>query len=99
MGIKKNKGGDIPTTILVVMVIAICCLALYTFSKTSSNVRGSFVGIGLMEKLNSQIENRTFNGESPNGLYLEKRGTTGILWGKKEFLLFSVEYKVPNTSD
>jgi len=90
---KKNKRGDIPTTILVIMVITICCLALYTFYKTSSNVRSSFVGIGLMGKLNSQIENRTFNGESPAGLYIEKKETTGMFWWKKEFLVFSAEYK------
>jgi flagellar basal body-associated protein FliL len=93
MAAKKNKRGDIPITILVLGVIVICTLAMYSFISSTNKVRNSFVGIGLVEKLNSQIESKIFNNENPGGLYLEKRSDNGILFWKKDVLLFSVEYK------
>ncbi len=92
---KKNKRGDIPITILVIGVIAICGFALFTFLSSSRHVRSYFVGIGMMEKLNSQIEQKIFNGENPAGLYLSKNVNKGVLFWKEDVLLFSVEYKGP----
>ena len=89
----KNRKGDIPITILVIGVLIICALAIFSFFSSVIKMSNSFVGIGLTEKMNSQIEERTFNGQSPNGLYLENKITKGILFWKKEIILFSVEYK------
>ncbi len=89
----KNKRGDIPITILVIGIILVCCVALISFVSSTIKARNYFVGIDLVEKINAQIEEKIFNNENPAGLYLEKKGTEGILWWKKEVLLFSVEYK------
>jgi hypothetical protein len=93
MEIKKNKRGDIPTTILVIGIIAVLGYAIFSFVHSTSHIRDSFVGIGLMEKLNSQIEGKIFNSQNPAGLYLEEKENKGLLFWKKDVLLFSVEYK------
>ena len=61
---KKDKHGDIPLTILVIGIVVICALALFSFSSSTAKVRNSFVGIGVLEKMNSQIEQNYFYGES-----------------------------------
>jgi hypothetical protein len=58
----NNKRGDIPITILVVGVVLICAIALVSFFSTSIKVRNSFVGIGLVEQLDAQIEENSFYG-------------------------------------
>jgi hypothetical protein len=92
---EMNKRGSesVPTTVLVIGVIIVCGIALYTFFSTSIHVRNSFVGIGLIEKLNSQIEGKVFNNQNPAGLYVEKKENQGFLFWKREVLLFSAEYK------
>lgn len=89
----RNKRGDIPITVLVIGVIAVCCMALFSFSLSTTKIRDSFVGLGMMEKINSQIENKTFYSEDPAGLYLEKNMTSGILFWSKQVLSFSVDYR------
>jgi hypothetical protein len=93
MADKMNKHGDIPVTILVLLVLAIYGFALYSFISSTSHIRNSFVGIGLTEKLNSQVEARVFNNQNPAGLYLEQKENQGILFWKKEVVLFSTQYK------
>jgi len=88
-----NKRADIPTTILVIGVLLICTIALFSFFSSTIRVGNSFVGIGLVEKLNLQIEARVFRGENPAGLYVEKKATKGFLFWSREVLLFSAEYK------
>ncbi len=88
-----NKRGDIPVTILIIGVILICCLAIFSFFSSTAKIRKSFIGLGVMEELNSQIEEITFNGGNPEGIFIEKKITKGILWWKREVILFSAEYK------
>lgn len=88
-----DKRGDIPLTILVIGIILVCCIAIFSFSSSTIKARNSFVGIGFVEKLNSQIEDKIFAGQDPTGLYLEDKVSQGILFWKKEVVLFSVEYK------
>ncbi len=90
---KMNKRGDIPVTILVIGVVLICCLAIFSFFSSTAKIRKSFVGLGVMEELNSQIEEAAFNRSSPEGIFLEKKLAKGILWWKSESILFSAEYK------
>jgi len=95
-GKRMNKKGDIPTTVLVIGVFVVCSLALGSFYVSNFKVEKSFVGIALMEEMNSQIERNLFSGESIDGLYKEKNETKWIPeWGfnwRKEIIVFSVEY-------
>jgi hypothetical protein len=90
---RMNKKGDIPVTILVLLVIVIYCMAIYSFLVSMSSIRNSFVGIGLTEELNSQVEQSVFNNQNPAGLYLEEKENQGILFWQKPVVLFSVEYQ------
>ena len=58
----KNRKGDITITILVVEVLLLCAFALATFVSSDIQVRNSFIGIGQVQKLNSQIEQNSFYG-------------------------------------
>jgi hypothetical protein len=55
-----NKRADIAQMILVVGVVFICSLALLSFNISNLNIRNSFDGLGLVEQLNSQIEENYF---------------------------------------
>ena len=98
-----NRRADIPVTVLVIGVFFICALALLSFYNSNIKVRNSFVGIRLMNEMNSQIEQTLFDGKNPAGLYLEKKGKGKLLelerveefpyFKRKEKILFSAEYK------
>jgi len=91
-GLKKNKRGDIPITILVIGVFAVCMLAVLSFITNTISLRNSFVGIDLVEKINEKIEV-----ENGNYFYdsINKGRIDYIFNGFKEELLFSVEYRRP----
>lgn len=57
---KKNKRGDIPITVLVIGVFAVCALALFTFFVADFKMSNSFVGLNIMEEMNSQIDEYLF---------------------------------------
>ena len=57
---KKNRKADLPVTILVIGVFAVCSLALFSFLMSSLEAGNSFIGVGLMENLNSQINSYYF---------------------------------------
>lgn len=93
---KMNHKGDIPVVILVIGVFMICGLALFSFYNANSNVRDSFVGIKKMDEMNSQIEQRLFDGQNPTGLSREEKGHEVLDLGqmgkfayKREIILFS----------
>jgi hypothetical protein len=86
-----NKRGDIPLTILVIGVFAVCTLALISFIYSSYLINKAFVGVEIMEKANIQIESH-----STDHLYLDKKVTVfspewGFDWFKDK-IIFSVEY-------
>ena len=56
----KNKRGDIPVTILVIGVIAICGLALLSFFSSSFKLEQSFTNVPVMEELNVKIAEYNF---------------------------------------
>ncbi|VVB83241.1 Membrane-bound lytic murein transglycosylase C [uncultured archaeon] len=58
----RNRKGDIPTNILVLGIVLVCGIALISFFYSTVKMRDSFVGIGLVEQLNSQIEENSFYG-------------------------------------
>ncbi|HUW44115.1 MAG TPA: hypothetical protein VMV95_04105 [Bacillota bacterium] len=52
----KNKRGDIPITILVIGVLAICALAIFTFYTSSRNFKNGFDSIDIIEKISIEKE-------------------------------------------
>ncbi len=91
--INMNRRGDIPITFLVIGIILVCCIAVFSFISSTIKTRDSLIGVNLVEKLNSQAEEKISNNENPTGLYVEKKVTRGFLFWSREVLLFSAEYK------
>lgn len=58
---KQNKKGNIPVTILVIGVFAICTLTILSFIVFSYNTSKHFVGPGLIETILSMEEELKFN--------------------------------------
>ena len=57
----KNKKGDIPITILVIGVFAICTLAILSFKFMDiKNTKGFYESIEAIEEMNSQIQKYYF---------------------------------------
>ncbi|MFH1503548.1 MAG: hypothetical protein ABIE36_02735 [Candidatus Diapherotrites archaeon] len=91
---RVNKKADIPVTILVIGVFAVCVLALIIFLNSSHYAGKYFAGINLIEEAKARIE-----AGSLNHLYLDKRKTKfdieigeGGISFFKEKIIFSVEY-------
>jgi hypothetical protein len=91
-----NKKGDLPVTILVIGVFAICGLALLSFFNSTIQIKKSFVGIDLMEEMNYKIEEGNFLGKPADDFYLEKNATKGFLWWSEDVVVFSVKYTSPS---
>ena len=66
---KMNKRGDVPITILVIGVFTVCALALFTFFVADFKMSNSFVGLKIMEEMNSDIDEYLFykNGGKDEG--------------------------------
>jgi len=58
----KDRKGNIPVTVLTIGTVLICCLAFLSFNLSTVNVRNNFAGLGVLEQLNSQIEENYFYG-------------------------------------
>lgn len=56
----KNKKGDIPITFLILGVFLICSFALVSFYISTNRVDRNFVGVGLIEEMNAEIEKYHF---------------------------------------
>lgn len=48
---KMNKRGDIPITILVIGILAICTLAIFSFYFSNRSVKSGFSSVGVIEKV------------------------------------------------
>ena len=91
---KINKRADIPVTILVIGVFAVCVLALLSFLNSTHHFGKFFSGVGLIEEANARIE-----AENLNYIYLDKTATKLDLKDDgegfhlfEEKIIFSVEY-------
>jgi len=60
----KNKRGDIPITIFVIGVLAICILAIFSFYSSDRNVKDDFSSVGVIEKVLIVKEKISLYGES-----------------------------------
>lgn len=69
----KNKRGDIPVTILVIGVFAICALAIFSFLYSTKQVQNNFVGVGLIETVLAVEEEIRFDDFSELGRFSEKQ--------------------------
>ena len=56
----RNRKGDIPITILVIGVVAICGLALLSFFSSSFKLEKSFTNVPVIEELNVKIAEYNF---------------------------------------
>ncbi len=91
---KMNKKADVPVTILVIGVFAVCTLALLSFMYSSNKLNKSLDGIKLMEEANAKIEKGNLN-----YLYLDKKEKRLDIGSDeegfslfKEKIIFSLEY-------
>jgi len=82
---EKNKKGDIPVTILVIGVVAVCIMALLSFLSSTAKVRNSFVGIGALEEMNLQRERNYFY------------KTSGLVTGDYEYVASIFDYAKENS--
>jgi len=90
-GFFENKRGDVPVTILVIGVFAVCTLALFSFIFSVASVNNSFENLEVMEKVNIQIE------QNPSADFYEEitKKEFSLNWDfefLKEVVVFSVEY-------
>lgn len=56
----KDKRGELPILVLVIGVIAICVLAIVSFSVSIFNTNNSYYGIRTMQEMNKFIEEYNF---------------------------------------
>jgi hypothetical protein len=90
-----NKRGDLPVTLLIIGVFAVCTLALLSFFYSSFLLHKSFVGVDMVENANIQIETQNLE-----HFYTYKNATKfspGLSAEEgihlfKEKIIFSVEY-------
>ena len=61
---RMNKKGDISIVILVIGIIAVCFLAIFSFVKLNDKISDDFLGIGLIETMNSIEEEQDFYDET-----------------------------------
>jgi hypothetical protein len=101
-----NNKADIPVTVLVIGVFAVCSLAMVSFFYVNVKVINSFVGLNLIEEVSADMEKINFpkqseikgpdiqteKGSGKTMLYREKKTKTGIWPFRKEKLVFSVKY-------
>lgn len=59
-----NKRGDIPITIFVIGVLAICALAIFSFYLSDRNAKNSFNSIDVIEKILVEKEKISLYNES-----------------------------------
>ncbi|NCN51672.1 hypothetical protein GW931_01540 [archaeon] len=55
-----NKKGDLPVTLLVIGIFALCGFALLTFFISDFRAGNSFVGISILQKVNSNADEYSF---------------------------------------
>lgn len=103
-----NKKGDVPITILVIGIFAVCSLALFTFILADVRTSNSFVGISELSELNFKINQYKFlesqevpldrilqvTGaiEEEDGIYLYVEKNKSFLGGRG--LEFFAKYKI-----
>ncbi len=89
--LKKNKKGDVPTTVLVIGVFVVCGLAIASFFYSSILFSDSFKDIGTMQKANLQIEKNSFQNYHDETIG-QKFSFSWDFDFLKKVIIFSVDY-------
>jgi len=84
----KNKRGDIPITIFVIGVLAICILAIFSFYSSKRDVESDFSSLSAIEKVLITKEKISFYNESLEFTQEQMKEIFGI----KDDLDFQVKY-------
>jgi len=81
----KNKQGSTPLaiTILTILTLLLCCSAYASFILSTAKARNSFVGLGIIEQLNSQIEQNYFYGREIETISSSTNIFTAINYAKE----------------
>jgi len=95
-----NKKGDLSVTLLVIGVFVVCTLAMVLFFVSGVQDSKSFVKVGLIEKLNSRIEQGDSTvdgtGKNPEGKevpYLEEKSILNPMFGESYVGFYVRHYK------
>jgi len=62
--LSRNKKGDIPITILVIGVLAICVLAIFSFSISKQGIENGLSSVSVIEEISTTKEKISFYSES-----------------------------------
>lgn len=93
-GLKVNKKGSIPITILVIGVFVVCTLALFSFFAANISLRNMYAGIDKIEEANVYLEKSELH-KLPLEVYKSHYSLDYVKRGFKDELLFRVEYENP----
>jgi hypothetical protein len=94
---RLNKRGDVPITLLVIGVFAICTLALLSFFLANLKIEKAFSGVSLMENVNSIAEKiKFYEINSLNVDFGETKNGDSILKTEKKEDYYSIigQYKI-----
>ena len=87
----KNRRGDVPVTVLVIGVVAICGLALFSFFNSVSQVRKNFEGVDKIYEMRLEIEKDSLDYSYKEISKNKFKISLTDSW-IKEKVVFSVEY-------
>ncbi len=88
----KNKKGDLPITLLVMGVLAVCIFALLTFYITDTNKRGNaFSGLDKIQEANINLEQGTGITQIGGRRVVEETNVYSP-WFGEDVVLFRVRY-------
>lgn len=90
--IPKNKKGDIPTTLLVIGVVALCGLAIFIFLSSLNTTKGSFDYVKEVEKANMKIENNSLESYSKE---INDSSINFQKFKREKEVVFSIDYSSP----
>ena len=90
--IPKNKKGDIPTTLLVIGVVALCGLAIFIFLNSLGTTKDSFSHIEEIENANAKVEENSLEeySDQVNESYIDFQK-----FKREERVVFSIDYSSP----
>lgn len=90
--IPQNRKGDIPTTLLVIGVVALCGLAIFIFVNSLNTTKGSFDYVEEIGKANMKIEEESLEKyhKEINDSYINFQKFT-----RENRVVFSVDYSSP----
>jgi len=87
-----RKKGSLPITVLVLGVVLVCGLVLLSFYSSTISLAKPIVGVGLIEKMNLEVERGFFEGSPRDHFELNKSVTKWNWIGKRRVVIISVEY-------